>query len=145
MLYIYVQCTCTTYSYTFNITALSKCFDGNKKWDLFHYSLFHKTLPKSSLHNAVDLGKVLWNGPYLPYRFFILCFKLIFSANPISSKMCTSIFLKLSDQTGSLARNRWRWGFLWKLFLRKDMVIFMSNLESTLMKKVMLHKVFISS
>ena len=30
---------------------------------ILKYSQFHKTLPKSSL-NALDLGKVLWNGRY---------------------------------------------------------------------------------
>ena len=32
------------------------------------YSRFHKTLSKSSLQNALDFGKVLWNGGYLKQK-----------------------------------------------------------------------------
>ena len=47
--------------------------NGNSSQDTFFvYSLFHKTLPKSSLQMHLDLGKVLLNGRYINIKYKLI-------------------------------------------------------------------------
>ena len=66
-----VLCSCSQkYNYSILVSSGSRC--------IFYIQSFSKNLTYIQFTDALDLGKVLWNGRYTSNTFFVSVFKTLF-------------------------------------------------------------------